>query len=218
MKFIRQVNIYILFTYMLKSILIIEAVACFYWGHFMLGVGSFVIAIISSLPILMGKHFQVKIPAEFEFLAVVFIFAALFLGTVYDFYERFWWWDIVLHTSSGVILGIIGFLLVYVLNEKKDIELELNPRFIALFAFIFAVALGSFWEIFEYTMDQLFDLKMQETSLEDTMWDLIVDTLGALFMSLLGWTYLRNLGNVSFLEKWINNFLDKNPKLFTHSK
>ncbi len=211
-------QIYTIFTLFLKAILIIGAILCFYWQHYMLGAGTLLIVVIASLPLIMGKKFQVKIPAEFEFMAVIFIFAALYLGNVHSFYIKYWWWDSALHTSSGFILGIIGFLLVYVLNEKKEIDLELKPHFIALFAFVFAVALGTFWEIFEFIMDQFFDLNMQETGLIDTMWDLIVDTVGALIISILGWGYLLKAGNTSFLEKWINKFIDSNPGLFREHK
>src|SRR5690606_30887329 len=109
----------------------------------------------------------------------------------------------VLHGASGFLLGILGFLLVYVLNEKEEIGLDMKPGFVALFAFVFAVALGALWEIFEFAMDSAFGLNMQKSGLVDTMWDLIVDTAGALVMAVLGYGYLRTAGGESFLEKWI---------------
>jgi len=61
----------------------------------------------------------VQIPPEFQVLAVGFVFASLFLGEIRSYYLRIWWWDIALHTSSGLLLGILGFLLIYVLNENE---------------------------------------------------------------------------------------------------
>jgi len=55
---------------------------------------------------------------------------------------RFWWWDIALHATSGLLLGILGFLLVYALNENERVAVHMQPRFAALFAFSFAVAAG----------------------------------------------------------------------------
>jgi len=136
----------------------------------------------------------------------------------------YWWWDVVLHTGSSLLLGIIGFLLVYVLNEKDDINLDLTAGFMGLFAFVFAVALGALWEIFEFTMDTLFGMNMQKTmfddtsGLTDTMWDLIVDTIGAAIISILGYGYFRTLENDSFLEQWIEKFIRENPRLFQRSK
>ena len=70
------------------------------------------------------------------------------------------------------------------------------------------------WEIFEFGMDQLFGFNMQKSGLVDTMWDLIVDAVGAAVIALLGWAYLRAAGNDSFLEKWIEAFVHANPRIF----
>jgi len=103
---------------------------------------------------------------------------------------------------------------VHVLNEKEEIELHMRPAFVAFFAFIFAVGMGAMWEIFEFGMDQFFGLNMQKTGLVDTMWDLIVDTIGGGVIALLGYGYLMTAGNESFLEKWIDDFIAANPRLF----
>jgi hypothetical protein len=43
-----------------------------------------------------------------------------------------------------VLLGILGFLLVYGLNESRRIGTHLRAGFVALFAFTFAVTVGRF--------------------------------------------------------------------------
>jgi uncharacterized membrane protein YjdF len=186
---------------------------------------ALVIAGIITLMFVPGplqRRLKLRIPPEFELLALVFVFAALFLGEVRDYYARYWWWDIALHTSSGLLLGILGFLLVYVLNEDDRIDLHMQPRFVALFAFVFAVAVGALWEIFEFAMDQVFGLNMQKpmlgdpSGLTDTMWDLIVDTLGAAVISLAGWWYMHRRER-SFIEGWIRKFIERNPRLFRGS-
>jgi uncharacterized membrane protein YjdF len=170
-------------------------------------------------PSLLGPRLPVVIPSEFQILAVAFMFSALFLGEVRDYYERIWWWDIALHTSSGLLLGLLGFLLVYVLNENERADLSMRPRFVAFFAFVFAVAVGAVWEIFEYSMDRFFGTGMQKTmlgddsGLTDTMWDLIVDTVGALVISGLGWSYMHRRER-SFIESWIRKFIARNPAMF----
>ncbi|HDP24240.1 MAG TPA: hypothetical protein ENN34_02245 [Deltaproteobacteria bacterium] len=185
---------------------------------------SFLICIIMAIvvsPEVLRKRFKVTIPTEFQVLAIIFVFAALFLGEIRDFYARFWWWDIALHTSSGLLLGIVGFLLVYVLNEDDRVDLYMHPRFVALFAFLFAVAVGALWEIFEFSMDQIVGTNMQKpmlgdpSGLTDTMWDIIVDTLGAFAISTLGWWYMKQ-GKRSFIENWIHTFIEKNPQFFPY--
>lgn len=170
-------------------------------------------------PIIFKKKIDVEIPAEFHLMAVIFIFAGLYLGEIHHFYERIWWWDIALHTTAGLMMGIIGFLLVYILNETSRIELNMKPGFIALFAFTFAVTIGTFWEIFEYSMDQIFGLNMQKpmwgdpSGLTDTMWDMIVNAIGAFVVSISGWWYLRE-GKDFYIRALIQKFINKNPDLF----
>lgn len=182
------------------------------------------IILITLAPLLMKKRFRVHIPPEFELFAVAFVFASLFLGEVHGYYTRFWWWDIALHTSSGLLMGIMGFLLVHLLNETDDINLHMTPGFVAFFSFVFAIGVGTLWEIFEFGMDSIFGATMQKpmlgdpSGLTDTMWDMIVNALGALFISTLGYGYLKTAGNKSFLERWINAFIKGNPRFFGEEK
>lgn len=199
----------------LQATLLVGVVLALVQGRWLTALITTGIIVITFLPLVLGRRFAVSIPPEFEVLTIVFVYASLFLGEVQGYYVKYWWWDAVLHTGSGFLLGIFGFLLVYVLNERSDVEIHMRPRFVALFAFMFAVGTGALWEIFEFGMDQLFGLNMQKSGLVDTMWDLIVDTVGALVIALLGWSYLRTAGSNSFLERWIINFVNANPRLFS---
>ncbi|WP_156762694.1 hypothetical protein [Woeseia oceani] len=183
---------------------------------------AFLILTIATLILFVtvfSDRLGVQIPAEFQILALVFVFSALFLGEVRSYYERIWWWDIALHSTSGLLMGILGFLLIYVLNESKKIALSMTPHFMAFFAFMFAVAVGSLWEIFEFSMDSIFATRMQKpmfgdlSGLTDTMWDMIVNTVGAMLISLLGWWYMKR-DRPSFIDAWIDKFIERNPDRF----
>jgi hypothetical protein len=177
------------------------------------------IIITLFLPILFRNKLEMEIPAEFHITAVVFIFAALYLGEVRDFYHRIWWWDIALHATAGLLMGVLGFLLIYVLNESNRVDLHMTPGFIAFFAFIFAVAIGAIWEIFEFAMDQIFGTNMQKpmfddpSGLTDTMWDMIVNAIGAFIISFSGWWYLKKEQSF-FVKEWIRKFINRNPDMF----
>lgn len=167
----------------------------------------------------LSRRLSVEIPSEIELAAVLFIFATLFLGEVRDWYERYWWWDAALHTSSGLLLGLLGFMIVYVLNEDAAVDMHMRPAFVALFAFFFAVGLGAIWEIFEFAMDQWLGTNMQPATatdpsgLTDTIQDLIVDTIGAAAVSLWGWRYLRR-PHEQRIDSWAARFIAKHPRLF----
>lgn len=203
----------------LETVMAVELALLLTQGSWLSGVWLLAIMVVAGAPAVLGDRLPVRIPAAYELLAILFVFASLFLGEFRSYYERFWWWDIALHATSGLLLGILGFLLVYVLNENKRIDLHMRPGFVAFFAFVFAVAVGTFWEIFEFTVDQNFGTTMQKpmlgdpSGLTDTMWDLIVDTLGALAICAFGWWHMRR-NHRSFIDLWIDNFIERNPKLF----
>jgi len=177
------------------------------------------IALLILLVTVFSERLAVQIPAEFQVLALLFVFAALFLGEVRSYYDTIWWWDIALHSTSGLLMGILGFLLVYVLNASQKLAFSMTPRFVAFFAFMFAVAVGAIWEILEFAMDTIFSANMQKpmlgdpSGLTDTMWDMIVNTIGAAFISALGWWYLKH-DRRSFIDTWIQKFIDRNPSWF----
>lgn len=210
-------------SFVLQAILLAATIGSLWeqqWFNALICTG---IICITLLPLLLERKFQVHIPPQFQLLAIAFVFASLFLGEVHDYYARFWWWDIALHTTSGFLLGIVGFLLVHLLNETKSLGMHMKPGFVAFFAFLFALGMGVLWEIFEFSMDTFFGTNMQKpmlndpSGLTDTMIDLIVDALGALVMSIMGYRYLKRTGNDSFLERWIQIFIKKNPHLFRGS-
>ena len=179
----------------------------------------FVLAIMALTLAPVVFRMPVEIPSEIQIVAVLFVFATLFLGEVRDYYHRFWWWDAALHTTSGLLLGLLGFMFVYILNEDAHVDLHMRPSFVALFAFFFAVALGGLWEIFEFAMDEFFGTDMQPATagdpsgLTDTIQDLIVDTVGAAIVSLFGWRYLHR-ARISRVDNWAKRFIGRNPQIF----
>lgn len=209
-----------LLSFSFQTILMVGLIGAVLAGRWTVAAFTSGVMLITLAPLIMKKRFRVFIPPEFELLAITFVFASLFLGEVRAYYVRFWWWDIALHTFSGFLLGILGFLLVHLLNEKEEIEVHMKPAFVALFAFFFSLAVGALWEVFEFSMDQFFGLDMQKamladpSGLTDTMWDLIVDAVGAGVIAVLGYGYLKTAGNDSFLERWIGSFIESNPRFF----
>lgn len=177
------------------------------WEGFFL---SSLALVLMFLPEFIETRVRIKLPIEFNLVMVVFIYASMFLGEVGDAYERFWWWDAVLHTSSGVILGFAGFLMLYVQLRRKKIAA--SPLFIGLIILSFGLAFGAVWEIFEFVVDQVAGTNMQKNGLHDTMWDLIVDGAGALLMAFLGTEFIVKDGK-SLIGKWVHNFIQANPGL-----
>ena len=155
----------------------------------------------------ISKH-RLRMSSVMSVAIVLFIFGAEFLGEIKNFYYIIPWWDTMLHSISGVILGLIGFMLVFILNENENTKVKLSPIFICFFAFCFALACGALWEIFEFSGDRLLHMNMQkylppegvntlyapnwrfDEGLIDTMGDIICDAVAAFATSLFGFILL----------------------------
>ena len=166
--------------------------------------------VLTVLPPIIDDRFNIHLPMSFLAAISLFVFGTLFLGEVFDFYNRYWWWDILLHGASAAGFGIIGFLFVFYLFQGD--KYDAPPWALAMFAFSFALAIGALWEIFEFGMDQLFGLNMQKSGLVDTMADLIVDTLGAFLGAFSGFVWLK--GRDGYLSSWIGEFIETNRSLY----
>jgi len=162
-------------------------------------------------PAIINKNIKVNLPAEFEMTIILFLFASIFLGEIGRFYELFWWWDIFLHGISSLVLGLVGFLIIYVLYFSNKVKT--SPILIAVFSFSFAVAIGVVWEVFEFTLDSLLHTTMQKSGLVDTMWDLITNSLGAFIAAIGGFFYVKGRPSF-FIKKLIIRFAKENPNLF----
>ncbi|MBI2548018.1 hypothetical protein HYW21_01580 [Candidatus Woesearchaeota archaeon] len=165
---------------------------------------------LTFLPVLLSRRYHLELPLEFEIIIVLFIYASLFLGNARGYYVSYWWWDILLHTTSGIALGFVGFLILYVLYASK--RFQANPFVVALFSFCFALALGTVWELVEFLIDATFqahNVHMQK-GLVDTMSDLLVDSLGALIASVTGYVYVKSK-RPELLATAIERFRKKNP-------
>lgn len=160
--------------------------------------------VVLFLPAAIEKHFQIDIPNYMEVFYFIFLYCAIYLGEVRNFFFVIPYWDLILHTFSGAMLGVLGFSIVNIMNSSKKVQVTLSPAFTLLFAFCFALAVGSIWEIYEFVMDGLLGMNMQKFMLEngtlligraalsDTMEDMIVDAIGAGIMCLFGYlTLLR---------------------------
>lgn len=171
---------------------------------------------LTLAPAFLLRKYRVYIPPEFQLISAAFVYLSLYLGSARDFYYRFWWWDIVLHTGSGFLLGIVGWIVLFLLNQTERIPHGMRPEFLCFFAVTFAVFLGVLWEIFEYAVDRIapgVNMQSIETGIDDTMHDLIVDTLGAVIVALMGLAYAKT-GRYSFVVDGVRGFIRRNPQLF----
>ena len=197
-------------------------------------------------PAFVEKTFKLYLPTTLEIIILLFIFAAEILGELAYFYVRVPHWDTILHTVNGFLCAAVGFALVDLLNESKNIKFQLSPIFVAVVAFCFSMTIGVLGEFFEFASDMLLKTDMQkdyiississvaldplnsnkaiqikdiqnivingealnvhgyiDIGLIDTMKDLLVNFVGAVIFSIIGFFYIKNRGKGKFAEKFI---------------
>lgn len=171
-------------------------------------VQTFIMILLIFVPNILNKIIHIKIPVIMEVLYIIFCFGAIILGDVADFYGKYGWWDSLLHAASGVLLGILGYVIINTFNHVQGDNIKFSPLFVSIWVVCFALAAGAVWELIEFSVDGLFGLNSQQymentgtilegqplvghEALRDTMMDLGLDFLGALIISIIGFFDLR---------------------------
>ncbi len=213
------------FTIAIRIILLLAIAAWIYEQNWMAIFVSILAFALTYFHFFFVKY-NIVIPRDFQIIIVFFIFASLFLWEVHNYYERFYWWDDVLHLFSWLALWFVGFLILYVFYKSG--KFQAPPSIIAVFAFSFALALWALWEIFEFFMDEFFWLNMQRARnleevywvfdtrlwVRDTMSDLILDAVGALIASVSWYIYLKKWESFPLFDKMLKQFESANKSLF----
>lgn len=118
--------------------------------------------ILFLVPAFIEKTFKLYLPSVLEIIILLFIFAAQILGDLAYFYVRVPHWDTALHTINGFLCAAVGFALIDILNQNKNIKFQLSPIYVAIVAFCFSMTIGVLWEFFEFGSDMLLQTDMQK--------------------------------------------------------
>ncbi len=197
-------------SYVLKAIMLFTIVMSFVELNLFLMMTSLVILVFSALPAMIRHTFRITMPVEVDLVLTTFIFAHFIMGEVGNYYNRFWFFDLILHSSSGILIGMAGFVIMYFFLYSSRVSA--NPLLVSVFCVSFSLALGALWEIFEFGMDQTFGFTMQKGGNVDTMSDLIVDFLGACVVGFWVYRYLKK-DEDGLVKLMINRFIRYNLRL-----
>lgn len=139
------------------------------------------------IPLILKRFIKIDEKDKLEFY--IFIFIAEFLGCIVNLFKYISWFDTLSHFVSGIYFFIIGLKVLRTIN-KYD---EKNTFFNILFAIAISLSSACIWEIFEFSIDNLFNMNLQhniDTGVIDTMEDIIACTTGA-FISGLSYYFYR---------------------------
>jgi hypothetical protein len=201
----------------ITNLLLLGAAGSAFWfGQNELSFVASLMFVVSISPHYFKAVHNVHIPIVFIYGAVVFIFSSILLGQFGGMYDRFHWYDAFLHFLSALVLGIVGFLIIYVFYSVNKLKLPL--LIVVIFSFAFTVTIGVMWEITEYFIDMTLGTNMQVSSLDDTMIDLMVNALGGFIASFIGYLYVIKIplpGLEDVIESVTNEVNKENKDMAT---
>lgn len=184
--------------YFTRAVLIFSFIMFIFTFQWESAFSTILIFILVITPRILKRKYKFFFPKELDVFIGFFIFLTLFLGSLRDYYEKFPWWDTLLHFESGILLGMVGFVLVYTLNSNEVGKIKMSPFFISIFSVNFSVFIGVVWEMYEYFADMLFGFNMQRDGLPDTMSDLIVNAVGAIIVATITFFWMKNKSKIPF--------------------
>ncbi|WP_241559440.1 hypothetical protein [Lacticaseibacillus hulanensis] len=165
--------------------------------------------VIASLPLILERLMKRQLPDVLVALYEIFILMAILLGTGMQAYSIHYW-DKVEHLFSAGILAGTGYMVFAGLTPQKYLD-HISPALIGLFAAVFGISIGVFWEFYEFTGDSLLGMNMQrymahgqalvgQAALYDTMGDLLMDVVGSVLLGIYGFFAIRKN------RRWLDTF------------
>lgn len=157
---------------------------------------------VAQLPPLLQRDFNIPMNPSLT----LWITAAVFLhalgivgipGVGSSFYQSVWWWDHLTHALSASVVAAAGYATIRAIDIHLE-EIKLPPNFMFVFILMFVIAFGVFWEVIEFTLGEVSRLLggeaiLTQYGIEDTMLDLVFDTIGALVVAIWGTARLNGV-------------------------
>lgn len=160
---------------------------------------------ITFLPAILERDHEIPMNPGIT----LWITAAVFLhaigiigipGTGIAFYSAVPFYDHITHALSASVVAGVGYATVRGLDQHSD-GISLPPRVTFVFILVFVLAFGVLWELVEFGVDVLTTRAGVEMSgftqhgLNDTMLDLVFNTLGGVVVAIWGTVYLTDIAD-----------------------
>lgn len=144
--------------------------------------------VTSFFDIVVERVFKTKMSNFLKLSLVIFIFAAQCFGTAFDFYDKFHWWDTMLHTISGTIFFFVGIYLWNILTKNNTIP-KTQMLIIVIFGVLFSLSTVVIWEIFEFSVDSILgeDMQVARSGVgREVIMDTMIDMISAVVGTIIG--------------------------------
>lgn len=156
---------------------------------------------VMLVPTILKRLFRIKITPAVEFVYLIFVFCAHFLGSIFNLYHYINNYDKIMHLISGSVSSFFGLFILLKLNKHDKKSIVFN----VLFIIAFTLMIASLWEFFEYFNDNLFGKDAQNvltTGVNDTMDDMIAALIGSILFNIM-YVYEQVTNNQIIISKFI---------------
>jgi hypothetical protein len=157
---------------------------------------------VTQLPAVLERDYHIPMDSALTLWITVAVFVhalgtAGLPGSTTNFYRSVWWWDHLTHTLSSSIVAAAGYATARAIEFHSD-NVSLPDRFMFVFILLFVLAFGVFWEVIEFAVAGLASISgtqsvLTQYGLEDTMLDLLFDTLGGVVVAVWGTAHLTDV-------------------------
>ena len=131
-------------------------------GSYRNSIAAVLLLLVPVAILLVEWLFKIRIPFIFLLVFMIIPIGGL-LGSSFEFYSNYPWFDDFLHALSGLIFACFGFTFTEYFIGKIDTKKKFVGCLIG--GFMFSLAAGLIWEMIEYAGLSLLKIDMQEDSI-----------------------------------------------------
>ena len=156
--------------------------------------GSLALA-ITFAPAILERNYDIPLDPWLG----LWITTAVFLHTMgsASLYSTLDWWDHLTHAMSASLVAAIGYTAARAIDLHSD-EIQIPKRFYFVYVLIVVLSFGVIWELFEFGLDLAaestgIEMPLSQVGLDDTVRDLIFNSVGALVVAAFGQAHLTGV-------------------------
>lgn len=190
----------LIFWIIVRIIMVCCAVYSFVHGDLVMGFESVFVFIFSHLwdmfQVFGNGSFIEDVPPISQTALNFIILMGILFGSYLEWFDKFWWYDEVMHCFTGIVSAIFGYDFAGIIQKKKG---KCAITLSAMFGLMFALSIALGWEVYEFLMDTLHgtNLQLAKEGAETAMFDLakyrgeygylgLVDTMKDMMMNACG--------------------------------
>nr|WP_162224485.1 hypothetical protein [Halorussus amylolyticus] len=150
---------------------------------------------VTTLPAVLERNYEIPLDPWLG----LWITTAVFLHTLGSagLYGQIGWWDHLTHSMSASLVAAAGYITARSLDLHSD-EITIPARFAFVYILVVVLSFGVVWELFEFGLDVVADstgvtMPLAQHGLDDTIRDLMFNSLGALLVAFFGQVHLTGV-------------------------